>query len=90
MKDAYFAESQKLSELERKQAEMDGNLGNDFGPDDVFLTLTDRSGQQANLVSYSAKCCCLQCPEFGGIKVQHWAQNNYQGNEDFKRVLSDK
>ena len=42
VKDDYFAENQKLSELERKEATLDGNLGNDFGPDDVFLTLVDK------------------------------------------------
>ena len=43
VKDDYFAENQKLGELERKQAELDGKLGNDYGPDNVFLTLVDRS-----------------------------------------------
>ena len=42
VKDNYHAENQKLTELRRKQAELNGNLGQDFGPEDVFLTLIDR------------------------------------------------
>ena len=52
VKDEYFAENQKLSELERQQAQLDGNLGNDFGPDDVFLTLTDRFTPLQSLICY--------------------------------------
>lgn len=42
VKDDYFSENSKLTDLEQKVAELEGNLGNDFGPDDAFLTLIDR------------------------------------------------
>lgn len=42
VKDEYNTENGKLVELARKKAELSGNLGNDFGAEDVFLTLIDR------------------------------------------------
>lgn len=42
VKDDYSAESQKLTDLEQRHADLEGNLGQDFGPEDVFLTLLDR------------------------------------------------
>lgn len=58
IKDSYHAENQQLTDLERRQADLEGNLGNDFGPHDVFLTLIDRYSE---IVPDSCWACKSKC-----------------------------
>ena len=42
IKDAYHASNSKLSETSRQREDLEKKLNQDFGPDNVFLTLADR------------------------------------------------